>query len=195
MRDGATSDGPTSHGRRFHASWMLAALLVPAGWVLARHVLFRSTGSGIEGRALEAGFAWILLAHLPILLSPARTRMKFRLSALALAAVALAFLVLPRIAPGDEDPKALDILAGAFSLLSVVLFLTAPYRRWIAPALMVCLMVLHQDFWWWDDATTLFGFLPVGLLWHAALSVTAGAVGLIAVTHSWPGHLDVEEGP
>ncbi len=34
--------------------------------------------------------------------------------------------------------------------------------------LLVLLAVLHQDFWWWDDGHTLvFGFMPVGLAYHA----------------------------
>ena len=42
-----------------------------------------------------------------------------------------------------------------------------------SPALLVAaLYVLHQDFWFWRDARPLvFGFLPIGLFYHAAFTV------------------------
>ncbi len=32
---------------------------------------------------------------------------------------------------------------------------------------ILVLGLLHQDFWFWDDPTLIFGFLPVGLAYHA----------------------------
>ncbi len=45
----------------------------------------------------------------------------------------------------------------------------------LAVAAVVLLYVLHQDFWFWREARPLvFGFLPIGLFYHAAF--TAGVV-------------------
>jgi len=52
--------------------------------------------------------------------------------------------------------------------------------------LIVILAVLHQDFWWWDDATVLVGVVPIGLAWHALISVAAGAVWYLATRFCWP---------
>ena len=42
---------------------------------------------------------------------------------------------------------------------------------------MALLYVLHQDFWFWRDARPLvFGFLPIGLFYHAAFTVASSLV-------------------
>ena len=51
---------------------------------------------------------------------------------------------------------------------------------------IIVLALLHQDFWLWDDASLLFGFLPVGLAYHAVYSILAGLVWLLALTYAWP---------
>ena len=44
-------------------------------------------------------------------------------------------------------------------------------RWWVAFA-VASFVVLHQDFWFWTTATPLvFGFLPVGLFYHAVYSL------------------------
>ena len=40
-------------------------------------------------------------------------------------------------------------------------------KGWVWIAVLV-LALLHQDFWLWDDATLVAGFLPIGLAYHAA---------------------------
>ncbi len=62
--------------------------------------------------------------------------------------------------------------------------------KYVVVVLIVALAVLHQDFWWWDDRSVLFGFLPIGLAWHAGISLAAGLVGLLAVTCCWPQSLE-----
>lgn len=64
------------------------------------------------------------------------------------------------------------------------------------------LAILHQDFWFWDDATLVFGFLPIGLAYHALYSVVAGLIWFAALHYAWPkeveefGHsTDTEETP
>jgi hypothetical protein len=49
---------------------------------------------------------------------------------------------------------------------------------------------VHQDFWLWNDGTLVFGFLPVGLAYHAAYSLLAVAVMALLVRWAWPAHLE-----
>ena len=45
------------------------------------------------------------------------------------------------------------------------------------------LYVLHQDFWFWREARPLvFGFLPIGLFYHAAFTVASAGVLWLLVT-------------
>ena len=60
--------------------------------------------------------------------------------------------------------------------------------------LIIAVYVLHQDFWNWKKAEPLlFGFLPIGLAYHAGYSVVAAILMAILVKVAWPKHLeDVE---
>ncbi len=61
---------------------------------------------------------------------------------------------------------------------------------------IILLALLHQDFWWWDDSdTVVFGFVPVGLAYHAFLSLAAGVLWALAVKFCWPAGVDVEDTP
>ena len=61
--------------------------------------------------------------------------------------------------------------------------------------LILALTVLHHDFWWWNDGETLvFGFLPIGLAYHAGVSVVAGCLWAMAVRYCWPHELDDDAG-
>ncbi len=57
-------------------------------------------------------------------------------------------------------------------------------------ALVVLLVILHQDLWFWDDSRLVFGFMPVGLFYHACLSAAASVTWLLAIKHCWPGNLE-----
>jgi hypothetical protein len=58
--------------------------------------------------------------------------------------------------------------------------------------LLILLAILHQDFWWWDDSETLvFGFLPVGLAYHALVSLVAALLWAAAVWFCWPVGVDL----
>lgn len=60
-------------------------------------------------------------------------------------------------------------------------------------AAVVLLYVLHQDFWFWRSARPLvFGFLPVGLFYHACFSVAAALLMWLLVTFAWPSRLESE---
>ena len=66
--------------------------------------------------------------------------------------------------------------------------------RRLAVGAVVLLYVLHQDFWLWREARPLvFGFLPIGLFYHAAFTVASAGVLWLLVTFAWPAHLDDSE--
>ena len=55
---------------------------------------------------------------------------------------------------------------------------------------------LHQDFWFWRSARPLvFGFVPIGLFYHAAYSVLAAVLMWLLVTHAWPSRLEQDAEP
>ena len=63
--------------------------------------------------------------------------------------------------------------------------------RAVAVAAVVLLYLLHQDFWFWREARPLaFGFLPIGLFYHAAFTVATSAVLWLLVKVAWPSHLE-----
>ncbi len=64
------------------------------------------------------------------------------------------------------------------------------FAVWIAVAALV---VLHQAPVFTDDHTLLGGFLPVGLAYHAGISLLAAVVWLAAVNLAWPVDEDVEQ--
>ena len=54
--------------------------------------------------------------------------------------------------------------------------------------------LLHQDAWFWRTATPLvFGFLPIGLFYHAAYTLAASAFLWYLVRRHWPSHLEERE--
>lgn len=57
-------------------------------------------------------------------------------------------------------------------------------------ACAVVLGIIHQDFWWWDDKTLVFGFLPIGLAYHAFYSIMAAVLWAAAVKWAWPIHIE-----
>jgi hypothetical protein len=58
---------------------------------------------------------------------------------------------------------------------------------------IVALYVLHQDVWFWRTARPLlFGFLPVGLWYHAAYCLAAAILMWVLTKTAWPSHLEEE---
>jgi Protein of unknown function (DUF3311) len=55
--------------------------------------------------------------------------------------------------------------------------------------------LVHQDFWNWTRVEPLlFGFLPIGLWYHAAYSLLASALMWLVVKFAWPRSLeDIEK--
>jgi hypothetical protein len=58
--------------------------------------------------------------------------------------------------------------------------------KYVVWTLIALLIVLHQDVWFWDDRRLVFGFLPVSLAYHMALSLAAAAVWYLATIFAWP---------
>jgi len=56
----------------------------------------------------------------------------------------------------------------------------------IIGGLVLLLLVLHQDNWFWADGTLVFGFVPIGLFWHAMISIGAGLTWALATKIAWP---------
>jgi len=53
------------------------------------------------------------------------------------------------------------------------------------------LYLLHQDVWFWLTARPLvFGFLPIGLVYHGAYCLAAAALMWALTTFAWPAHLE-----
>jgi hypothetical protein len=68
-------------------------------------------------------------------------------------------------------------------------------RPLTAAILIALLYVLHQDVWFWRAARPLvFGFLPVGLFYHAAFTSACAVLMWVLVKRLWPAHLE-SDGP
>ncbi|MDP6988981.1 MAG: hypothetical protein QF903_05845 [Planctomycetota bacterium] len=56
--------------------------------------------------------------------------------------------------------------------------------------LVVVLAIAHWDYWNWNDRGLVAGFLPVGLAYHAAFSVAAGATWALVARFAWPAGIE-----
>jgi hypothetical protein len=67
-------------------------------------------------------------------------------------------------------------------------------RIFLLTLLVLGVYVLHQDSWNWHKSEPLvFGFLPVGLAYHAGYSILAAVTMAILVKFAWPKHLEETE--
>ena len=57
---------------------------------------------------------------------------------------------------------------------------------------VVALYILHQDIWFWRSSRLVFGFIPIGLFYHACFSIAAALLMWLLVTYAWPSHLERE---
>jgi membrane protein implicated in regulation of membrane protease activity len=62
----------------------------------------------------------------------------------------------------------------------------------VAGALLVAVLyALHQDIWFWNTARPLvFGFLPIGLVYHVVHTLASSLLLWWLVRRYWPSHLD-----
>ncbi|TWT97084.1 hypothetical protein Pla108_28610 [Botrimarina colliarenosi] len=58
--------------------------------------------------------------------------------------------------------------------------------------LVLLLIVLHQDVWFWTDERLVFGFLPIGLAWHMGISIGASITWFLATKYCWPADDDTQ---
>jgi len=56
--------------------------------------------------------------------------------------------------------------------------------------LIVLLAILHWDFWYWDDRTLVFGFMPIGLFYQALISILAAVGWALVISFAWPSHVE-----
>jgi hypothetical protein len=60
--------------------------------------------------------------------------------------------------------------------------------------LVLAVYALHQDLWNWNQTgPLLFGFMPIGLAYHAAYSGVAALLMAVFVKFAWPAHLEKVE--
>ncbi len=62
---------------------------------------------------------------------------------------------------------------------------------WTLYLALFALYLLHNDLWYWNDATLVLG-LPIGLLYHFGFCAAASLLMFLLVTYAWPRHLEVE---
>ena len=68
-------------------------------------------------------------------------------------------------------------------------------KRALLLIIVAALYVLHQDFWFWRAAHPLvFGFLPIGLFYHACYTIATSFVIWLLVKYAWPSHLEQADG-
>lgn len=56
--------------------------------------------------------------------------------------------------------------------------------------LVLLLVVVHQDLWFWNNDRLVFGFVPITLAYHAGISLAASIVWFLAIQFAWPEGLD-----
>ena len=62
----------------------------------------------------------------------------------------------------------------------------------INAALIGVFYLLHHDIWFWSEPRPLvFGFMPIGLFYHAAYTVATALLLWFLVRTAWPAHLDL----
>ena len=69
-------------------------------------------------------------------------------------------------------------------------------RFWLS-LVVLAVYLLHQDVWFWKSARPLvFGFLPIGLVYHVGYCLLAALLMGLLVKQAWPGRLERDaEGP
>lgn len=63
-------------------------------------------------------------------------------------------------------------------------------KRRLAWGFVLLVAIAQHDFWFWDDPSLVFGFLPIGLAWQALVCLLAACGWLLVVRLAWPEHLE-----
>ena len=61
-----------------------------------------------------------------------------------------------------------------------------PKARNVVIICVAVFMVLHHDFWLWEDDSLVFGFLPSGLAYHAVYSLVIAVFWFLVMKFAWP---------
>ncbi|WP_309696945.1 DUF3311 domain-containing protein [Armatimonas sp.] len=62
--------------------------------------------------------------------------------------------------------------------------------KYALAALVVVVLILHHDIWNWTNKSLVFGFLPIGLAYHAGYALLAACTMAVLVKFLWPKELD-----
>ena len=66
-------------------------------------------------------------------------------------------------------------------------------KRTLLVLATLAVYLLHQDVWLWRSARPLvFGFVPIGLFYHACYAALASPLMWLLVRYAWPDHLERE---
>ena len=64
-------------------------------------------------------------------------------------------------------------------------------RKLLFTVAIAALYAAHQDVWFWRTARPLaFGFLPVGLTYHAIYCLASAVLMWLLTTYAWPRQLE-----
>lgn len=59
-------------------------------------------------------------------------------------------------------------------------------------AALAALILLHNDFWYWNDAQRVLG-LPIGFTYHILYCAAGSVMMTLLVKYAWPASLEDEE--
>ncbi len=65
--------------------------------------------------------------------------------------------------------------------------------KWLLTLMVVVVLLLHHDIWFWKDNTLVLGFIPIGLAYHIFYSCLASLTMWILVRLAWPKPLEEDE--
>jgi len=65
--------------------------------------------------------------------------------------------------------------------------------KWLLTTVVIVVLLLHQDFWLWTNKTLVFGFLPIGLAYHALYSLVAAFTMWLLVRFAWPKEIEAAD--
>ena len=67
-------------------------------------------------------------------------------------------------------------------------------KKFLLFLLVAAVYAAHQDLWNWKRSDPLvFGFLPIGLAYHAGYSILAALLMAVLIKAAWPKHLEEPE--
>jgi len=67
--------------------------------------------------------------------------------------------------------------------------------KYVIWTMVLILLIAHQDSWNWHDDTLVWGIVPIGLIYHACISLAAGFTWWLATLFIWPKELEANSDP